>query len=69
MHRPEPDALLEIVPADAVDPVVLAARDRERWSGDTIVAHGEAMVPSHLPGFAALLGGVLAGHASYRIAG
>jgi ribosomal protein S18 acetylase RimI-like enzyme len=69
MDRPEPDAPLEIVPSEAVNPVALAAHDRERWGGDTVVAHGEAMTPSLLPGFAALLAGAIAGHAAYRIVG
>jgi ribosomal protein S18 acetylase RimI-like enzyme len=35
--------------------------------GDTVVAHGERIVPSRLPGLVAMSQGRVVGHASYRI--
>jgi GNAT superfamily N-acetyltransferase len=59
----------EIVPAGWVDGAMLRARIRQQWAGEFVVAHGELIYPERCPGFAALLDGVLAGHAAYRIAG
>jgi GNAT superfamily N-acetyltransferase len=48
---------------------VLRDRVASVWHGEAVVAHGERIYPADLPGFAALDGEVLVGHASYRVAG
>lgn len=61
--------MVEIVPAEGVDPAALLARVRAAWGGDAVIAHGDALYPARLPGFVALSGGALVGHASYRLEG
>jgi len=52
----------ERAPADRLRAFVMAA-----WHSDTVVAHGERLRPADLPGFVALDGDQVVGHASYRI--
>ena len=58
---------LEILAADVVPVSDLAAFVHAAWGGDTVVAHGERIVPSRLPGLVAVSEGRIVGHASYRI--
>lgn len=58
---------VEIRAADAVPASELDAFVRSAWGGDTVVAHGERIVPSRLPGLVAVSEGRVVGHASYRI--
>jgi ribosomal protein S18 acetylase RimI-like enzyme len=58
--------VIEIRPADSVDPDVLLAHVVDAWSAESVVAHGEAMYPARLPGFVALSDGEIVGHVSYR---
>ncbi len=39
------------------------------WGDSFVVAHGEAIHPARLPGFVALRGGDVVGHATYRVDG
>ena len=58
---------VEILSADDLPAPTLDAFLREVWGADAVVAHGERIVPSRLPGVVALSTGHIAGHASYRI--
>jgi ribosomal protein S18 acetylase RimI-like enzyme len=58
-----------VVAAKAVPVERLRAFALAAWGSETVVAHGEAMRPADHPGFVALLGERIVGHASYRIAG
>jgi ribosomal protein S18 acetylase RimI-like enzyme len=58
---------LEILAADAVPVSELDPFIRAAWGGDTVVAHGEHIEPSRLPGVVAVSEGRIVGHASYRI--
>jgi ribosomal protein S18 acetylase RimI-like enzyme len=58
---------VEILSADAVPGPTLEVFLRRTWGADVVVAHGERIVPSRLPGMVALSAGELAGHASYRV--
>jgi ribosomal protein S18 acetylase RimI-like enzyme len=59
--------LVEIRPAETIDPDQLRAHVVDAWGGESVVAHGEALLPAELPGFVAIDGGRIAGHVSYRI--
>ncbi len=39
------------------------------WHADSVVAHGERMLPAEMPGFVAVEVGEIVGHASFRIDG
>jgi ribosomal protein S18 acetylase RimI-like enzyme len=58
---------VEVLAADAVPVSELDDFIRAAWSSDTVVAHGERIVPSRLPGLVAVSEGRIVGHASYRI--
>lgn len=60
--------MIEIHPADSVDPQALLEHVVEAWSSEAVVAHDEAMYPARLPGFVALSDGKV-GHISYRALG
>ncbi|HEY8171104.1 MAG TPA: GNAT family N-acetyltransferase, partial [Candidatus Limnocylindria bacterium] len=54
-------------PAGTIDPDQLRAHVVQVWGADSVVAHGEVLLPAQLPGFVALEGERIAGHASYRL--
>jgi ribosomal protein S18 acetylase RimI-like enzyme len=58
---------VEILASDAIPVSELDAFIRAAWGGDTVVAHGERIVPTRLPGLVAVSDGRIVGHASYRI--
>ena len=58
---------MEIVAARDVPVDRLRALVTETWHADFVVAHGERIRPAELPGFVAMDGGRLAGHAAFRI--
>jgi ribosomal protein S18 acetylase RimI-like enzyme len=60
---------IEIVAARPPASSALAAFLVAAWHAEMIVAHGERIVPADLPGFVAMEGKRIAGHASYRVAG
>jgi ribosomal protein S18 acetylase RimI-like enzyme len=60
---------MEIVAADDVPAGRLRAYVVDRWRADFVVAHGEQIRPADLPGFVAVDGDRIAGHAAYRITG
>lgn len=59
---------IEIRPAEQASAEDLRRFLVDVWHAETVVAHGERMAPAQLPGFVALDGGQIVGHASYRIA-
>ena len=59
---------VEILAAAQVPASELDAFIRATWGGDTVVAHGERIAPSRLPGLVAVSEGRIVGHASYRVA-
>jgi GNAT superfamily N-acetyltransferase len=60
---------MEIVAAEAVPADRLRAHVIATWHADFVVAHGEQVRPAEMPGFVALDGDRVAGHAAYRIVG
>ena len=58
---------MEIVAATDVPTDRLRAHVVETWHADFVVAHGERIRPADLPGFVAMDGDRIAGHAAYRI--
>ena len=58
---------VNVLAADAVPVSELDIFIRAAWGSDIVVAHGERIVPSRLPGVVAVSEGRIVGHASYRI--
>jgi GNAT superfamily N-acetyltransferase len=58
---------VEIVAATDVPTDRLRTHVVETWHADFVVAHGESIRPADLPGFVAMDGDRVAGHAAYRI--
>jgi ribosomal protein S18 acetylase RimI-like enzyme len=65
----DPAPRLSIRPAGELDPDDLRHRVVQAWHAESVVAHGEHIYPARLPGFVALAGDRIVGHASYRIDG
>ena len=60
---------IEIRRADQASPEDVRRFLVDAWHGETVVGHGETMAPAEMPGFVAVEGGRIVGHASYRTAG
>ncbi len=58
---------VEILAADAVPGPDLDAFLRSAWGSEVVVAHGERIILSELPGLAAVSAGRIVGHVSYRM--
>lgn len=58
--------MIEIRPADSVDPDVLLEHVVATWHDESVVGHGERLYPARLPGFVALSDGEIVGHVTYR---
>jgi ribosomal protein S18 acetylase RimI-like enzyme len=58
---------VEILAAEAVSAAELDTFLQSTWGAGFVVAHGERIVPTRLPGFVARSAGRVVGHASYRI--
>jgi N-acetylglutamate synthase-like GNAT family acetyltransferase len=58
---------VEILAADAAPGPDLDAFLQAAWGSDALVAHGERIVPSRLPGLVAVSAGRVVGHLSYRM--
>jgi ribosomal protein S18 acetylase RimI-like enzyme len=60
---------VEVVPAADIDAQALHDHVVDAWGAESVVGHGERIYPAHLPGFVALAGKRIAGHATYRVDG
>jgi ribosomal protein S18 acetylase RimI-like enzyme len=60
---------IEIVGSEAFPADRLGAYIDRAWRADFVVVHGERIRPIDLPGFVALKGDQIVGHAAYRVAG
>jgi ribosomal protein S18 acetylase RimI-like enzyme len=58
---------MEILPAADMPADRLRLYVIDTWHADFVVAHGERIRPAELPGFVAIDGDRIAGHAAYRI--
>ena len=58
--------MIEVRPANGVDPDALLDHVVGAWHSEAVVAHGERIYPARLPGFVALSDGAIVGHVSYR---
>jgi ribosomal protein S18 acetylase RimI-like enzyme len=58
---------MKILPAADVPADRLRAHLIDTWHADFVVAHGERIRPAELPGFVAIDGYRIAGHAAYRL--
>jgi ribosomal protein S18 acetylase RimI-like enzyme len=58
---------VEILAAREVSASELDAFIHATWGGDTVVAHGERIVPARLPGLVAVSERRIVGHTSFRI--
>ena len=58
--------MIEIRPAQSVDPQSLLEHVVATWHGEAVVAHDERLYPARLPGFVAVSEGEIAGHITYR---
>ena len=58
---------MRIVEAETIDRHRLRSFVVAAWHSEQVVAHGERIAPAELPGFVALDGDRIIGHASYRI--
>jgi ribosomal protein S18 acetylase RimI-like enzyme len=61
--------MARIRPSEVVAPAALGAFVMATWGTDAVVAHGERLRPADPPGFVALDGDRVVGHASYRVQG
>ena len=60
---------IEIWRAEEAPPHDLRRFLVDAWHAETVVGHGETMAPAEMPGFVAVEGGRIVGHASYRTVG
>lgn len=58
---------LDVLPSEAVEPEKLSRFVIKTWHSDVVVAHGDRIHLTGLPGYVALDGYRIVGHASYRI--
>jgi ribosomal protein S18 acetylase RimI-like enzyme len=58
---------MRIIPAGDVPADLLRAHMTRTWHADFVLAHGEQIRPAELPGFVAMDGDRIAGHAAFRI--
>ena len=63
----DPLGPMEILPAADMPADRLRLYVIDTWHADFVVAHGERIRPAELPGFVAIDGDRIAGHAAYRI--